>query len=853
MCQKTAERVVDPARAPVSGQAVPEVPEGCGSGTVDAFRFSAAKIAVENTAYHFDKLFDYRIPDRLRGTVLPGCRVMIPFGAGNSLRQGMVLECYGGPCPEGLKEIVSSLDEKPLLSRELLSMVPWLKERYFCTLFEAAKLMLPAGISLRIRESFRLAKPLDELEESTFSSEEWKLLKTLSRRKKGAEREDLYRTVGMDSSSGALEHLLECGAAVRERGAVRQIGDATRRMVRLGDPESLPEKPTQKQREVIRFLQETGAASVKELCYYAGVTPSVVNGLAAKGTVAFYEYEIYRSPYCEAAEPALRDGISLSGEQQAAFGRLYRQYAEGKGGVSLLYGVTGSGKTSVFLRLIDEVYPSGRGIIVMVPEISLTPQTVSVFQKRYGNRVAVFHSGLSLAERLDEWKRVRRGEASIVVGTRSAVFAPFDDVGLIIMDEEQEYTYKSESSPRYHAREAAKFRCAWHKSLLVLSSATPSVESFYFAQAGRYTLNRLPQRYGKAELPLVEIVDMNSELEAGNNTVLSSRLVSALEENRRAGRQSIILLNRRGYNTFVSCRSCGYVAECPNCSITLTYHAANRRLMCHYCGYSVPFSETCPECRSADMRCAGSGTQRAEEQLREALPEARILRLDADTTMARFAYEKKLDSFARGEYDMIVGTQMVAKGLDFENVTLVGVLSADQSLYSDDFRSSERAFDLFTQVVGRAGRGKYSGRAIIQTFTPENPVIRLAACQDYESFYRGEIQFRRAMLYPPFVDIVVVGFVGAKESSVREASSVFLQMLRELAEKEYSELPLRVLSPSPAAVQKVSNKFRYKLIIKCRCNRTFREMLARLLVSFGARREFSSVTAFADCNPDHIM
>ncbi len=814
--------------------------------------FPTAQIAIENTAFHFDRPFTYRIPENLHSKIRPGCRVAVPFGAGNTLRQGMVLSCEEGTSLEGLKEIAALLDENPLLGPEMLAMVQWLKNRYFCTLFEAVKLLLPAGMSLHLREGFRLAKPYKELDSTSFSEKEAKLLLLLSRRKKGAEREEVCRAAGLSLSDKTLDRLCEQGVVIRERDMVRQIGDATRRMVRLCS-ELLPEKTTPKQRAVIRFLQEAGAASLKEVCYYAGVTASVVNGLVARGAVEFYEYEVYRSPYSGAAETVFREGIALSSEQQAAFDRLYQQYEQGKGGVSLLYGVTGSGKTSVFLRLIDEVYPSGRGIIVMVPEISLTPQTVSVFQKRYGNRVAVFHSGLTLAERLDEWKRVRRREASIVVGTRSAVFAPFDDIGLIVMDEEQEYTYKSESSPRYHAQDAAKFRCAWHKAMLVLCSATPSIESFYFAQTGRYTLLKLSQRYGSAQLPLVETIDMNLELEEGNNTILSARMVEALQENLLRKKQSIVLLNRRGYHTFVSCRSCGHVVQCPNCSITLTYHAANGRLICHYCGYSVPFSNTCPQCGSSDMRCAGTGTQRAEQQLRDALPQAKILRLDADTTMARFSYETKRESFARGDYDIIVGTQMVAKGLDFENVTLVGVLSADQSLYSDDFRSSERAFDLLTQVIGRAGRGRYEGRAIIQTYTPENPVIHLAALQDYDSFYEDEIKFRRAMLYPPFADIVVVGFVGAQEEKTRDASVVFLGMLRDLAKKEYADLPMRVLSPSPALIQKVSNKFRYRLIIKCRYTKEFREMLSRLLMAFGARREYSSVTAFADCNPDVIL
>ena len=532
---------------------------------------------------------------------------------------------------------------------------------------------------------------------------------------------------------------------------------------------------------------------------------------------------------------------------------MYLQYRSGKGGVSLLFGVTGSGKTSVFLRLIDRVREDGRGVIVMVPEISLTPQTISIFRARYGSCVAVFHSGLTLAERLDEWKRVNNGDATIVVGTRSAVFAPFRDIGLIIMDEEQEGTYQSESSPRYRARDVAKYRCAYHKALLVLSSATPSVESYYYAQKGRYTLNVLPARYGQAELPKVDIVDMNRELECGNRTIFSSTLCEALEQNLKDGRQSILLLNRRGFNTFVSCRACGHVLTCPNCSITLTYHAANQRLMCHYCGFSVPFTRECPVCHEDQVHYTGFGTQRAQQQLTELFPQARILRLDADSTMARFAYDKKLKRFADGEYDIIVGTQMVAKGLDFENVTLVGVLSADQALYGDDFRSYERAFDLLTQVVGRSGRGRYRGRAVIQTFTPENKVIALAAKQDYPEFYREEIELRRAMLYPPFADLCVVGFAGGSEAKVRAASVAFMQKLREMARTEYPELPLRVLNPSPALIGRVNNKYRYKLLVKCRAGRQLREMISRLLVWFSGCREYDAVTAFADLNPDSIL
>lgn len=467
--------------------------------------------------------------------------------------------------------------------------------------------------------------------------------------------------------------------------------------------------------------------------------------------------------------------------------------------------------------------------------------------------MAVFHSGLSVGERMDEWKRVKRGEATVVVGTRSAIFAPLAHIGLIIVDEEQESTYQSESSPRYHAKEVAWFRCRYHRALLLLASATPCVETYYAAQTGKIGLETLSQRYGEAQLPEVCICDMNEELRNGNASVLSWPLLTALRENLEQKRQSILLLNRRGYNTFASCQDCGHVMTCPNCSISLTYHAANNRLMCHYCGYSVPMTAECPECHGKHLRYTGAGTQKAEEQLQELLPRARILRLDADATMSRYAYEGKLRQFADGEYDLIVGTQMVAKGLDFENVTVVGVLSADQSLYNDDFRSTERTFDLLTQVVGRAGRGRFRGRAFLQTFTPENPVFALAASQNYPAFYQQELPLRKLMLYPPFADLCVVGFVGSNEQEVRGGSMVFLQQLRQLAKTEYRQLPLRVLNPSPAHILRAGGKYRYKLLLKCRNSRLFRQMISRLLVHFAGEKKFKHVTAFADMNPDTVL
>ena len=585
---------------------------------------------------------------------------------------------------------------------------------------------------------------------------------------------------------------------------------------------------------------------MKEVCYYTGVTTSVPDTLVRKGFAEYFDDEVFRIP--KSAVSDKRD-IMLTDEQQTAYDELCTLYENDHAEVSLLYGITGSGKTSVFFKLIERAVEDDKDVIVMVPEIALTPQMIAMFRAHFGDKVAVFHSALSLGERLDEYKRVSRGIAKIAVGTRSAIFAPFQNLGLIIMDEEQEHTYKSESKPRFSAKELAKFRCSYHKALLLFSSATPSVETFYYANSGRYHKHVLTKRYGSATLPDVVIADMNEELEVGNASSFSNILLQNIEENLDNGKQSILLLNRRGYNSYVTCNSCREPLTCPNCSISLTYHNANNRLMCHYCGYSVPYRTECPTCHSHSLRLSGTGTQRAEVEIAEIFPHARILRMDTDTTMTRSSHEKKLTAFANGEYDILVGTQMVAKGLDFPNVTLVGVLNADHMLYLDDYRSYENTFSLLTQVVGRSGRGKDKGRAIIQTFTPENPIISLAARQDYDAFYQAEIGIRKAMLYPPFASICLVGFVGENAKLTEKAAFAFTALMTEMLKDEYTDIPLRVLGPSQAAVFKVSNKYRFKLILKCRNDNRFREMLGRMLVTFSGVREYSGVTVYADMDP----
>lgn len=806
-----------------------------------------AGVAVQNLSYSVDKLYTYVVGPQFADTLQVGCRVMVPFGRGNAWRQGIVLSLHRAEQAEDyMKEIAAVLDQAPLLDVKRLSLATYLKERTFCTLFDAVRVMFPPGINLKTRVAYALKQFPDPEAEPKLTADQMQILEYLRHRKGYVKKTAICADLGLDSSSDVLERLYKDNYLLRDYDAIRSVGDAAVRMIRLADEyqteeglERYPEKLTAKQKAVVEELLHCGTCSVKELCYFTGVTEAVPKMLIKKGLAVTYDKEVYRRPY----EKDVTDTapICLTEEQQAAFEGLLHKSQQG-GGAALLYGVTGSGKTQVYLKLIDALLPTGKGILVMVPEISLTPQTLHLFYSRYGSKVAVFHSALSQGERLDEWKRVNQGQAQIVVGTRSAVFAPFPELGLIIMDEEQEHTYQSEQSPRYHARDVAKFRCAQDKALLVLASATPSFESYTAALSGRYDYYELKNRYGSAKLPEVTIVDLCKERRNGNTSQISKSLYAALAENLKEGRQSILLLNRRGYQTFAECTSCGAVATCPNCSISLTYHRANRRLMCHYCGYSVPFTKHCSSCGQDEVRYTGSGTQKVEEELQELFPTASLLRMDTDTTMQKYAYDEKWAAFQQGQYDIMIGTQMVAKGLDFEKVTLVGVLNADKELYNDDYKSLERTFDLITQVVGRAGRGQYAGKAIIQTLNPENEVIRLAAKQDYKAFYQTEIAIRKAMAYPPFCTLVSVGFQGKQAEAVQRASAFFLQLLKEKTEA-FPEVKLIALGPMEERVFKLNGKYRYRLLIKCKNNRMFRNLLSTVLLDFSKTRKSNGVQA----------
>lgn len=808
-------------------------------------------VAVDQAVYQIDRPFDYFVPFELRNAAKVGCRVVVPFGRGNVKKTGIIIGFSDTEDLSKLKPILEVLDSEPILSDEMLKIAGFLKEQTFCTWYSALRVLLPPGINYKIKTAYMLTD--FETTGVSLSPDEQRIVEFLKEFKNPQTKESIYDSLGLTKDSGYIEKMVAKGVITRSDSAVRNIGDATLKMIRATEAvDNLSSvKLTPKQSRAVSVLRDVGCCSVKELCYFTGLSLAVINGLAKKGIAEIFEEEYYRNPY-SSAEIHEVDQIKLSECQRNAFDTLKDKYLNG-GGTALLYGVTGSGKTQVFLKMCEEVVNEGRGVIVMVPEIALTPQTLNVFHQRFGDKVAVFHSAMSQGQRLDEWKRVKNGDAKIAVGTRSAVFAPFSDVGLIIIDEEHEHTYKSEMSPHFHARDVAKFRTKLSKGLVILSSATPSLESYSNALSGNYTLCKLDRRFGNAVLPEVETVDMRKEAAEGNRSIISNTLYDYIDEALSCGNQAILLLNRRGFNTYISCPNCKTVMNCENCSISLTYHSANNRLMCHYCGSSQPFADKCQVCGNERMKYSGIGTQKAENDLQELFPEAKILRMDADSTSSRTDYERNLSDFAAGKYDILLGTQMVAKGLNFPKVTVVGVLNADNSMLNPDFRSYERTFSLLTQVVGRSGRGDKKGVAVIQTNDPENNIIDLAAAQDYEAFYKTEILTRKLMIYPPYCNIASVVFNGENRPFTEEAASFCLDIIKREVGNNYSSVKLRVLGPTAAAVPKVNNNYRYKLIIKYKNSKDFRQMMRQVLCDFNKSTYAKSVSAFIDVNPDSII
>lgn len=744
-------------------------------------------VAVSNATFHFDKLYTYAVMPDQQDTVRLGSMVLVPFGRGSRARMGVVLACDAEQESAKLKFLFDVAPASACLTPELLRLVHFLKERTFCTYYEAVKAVIPYGAQY---------KP----------------------------------TVAEDGVTPVLQKQL-----VRHtENAYKLVG-------------TLPPKPRPTAKQLAAVALLAGGERTLSALEEKGISRAVLDNLCAKGVLECSK--VNKSIDLYSSIPLKNEPILLTEEQQAAYDALLPGLEDAAPHSALLYGVTGSGKTLVFLKLIEHCLQMGRRALVLVPEISLTPQMILRLKSQFGKRVAVQHSALNHTERLLQWQMIQDGGADIVVGTRSAIFSPLENIGLVIIDEEQEHTYRSESAPRYSAHEVARQRAAENGALLLLASATPSTESYYAAQHGRTQLVRLTKRYGGNPLPKVQIVDMRAELASGNPREISLAMEDAIRHNLEAGKQTILLLNRRGYQTVAQCEDCREVLKCQKCSVPMVYHKSAHKLLCHYCGSQLdPPPARCPAC-GGKLQYRGFGTQKAEEELAKLFPEARILRMDQDTTAAKDAHEKLLAKFARHEYDIMVGTQMVAKGLDFEDVTLVGVLGIDSLLFAQGFRAYETVFSLVTQVVGRSGRAKDPGFAIIQTTDPDNPVLNLAAAQDYDAFFEQEIAYRKLGLYPPFCGLCVVGFAGPKESEVARASARFAALLGRQAAKQ-PDLPLRVLGPTPGSIEKINDSYRYKLTVKCRNDRRFRNLIRETLTLYEQEKLPGKATVVVDLHSD---
>ena len=816
-------------------------------------------VAVDAATYAIDKLYDYLVPDALVARAQVGCRVLVPFGRGNLRSEGILLafreEQAAGKTLKPLSEV---LDDRPVLDEAMIRLAAHMREQLYCTFFDCVRVMLPAGLWFKRREGYALAPGVTESRLLALQSEEGdtgKLLSLFSLENPICLLPEITQAMDGRNMMPQLDLLCAQGVLTYRSNTLQRTRDKTERMYELAiEPEDALRRAGRGRSpvriDIISCLSDGGALSAHELCYMTGATDGILRAMVKSGLLHAFREERLRTPDYSDVPPA--PPIVLSTAQQAVYDGLSALAQGERAAAALLFGVTGSGKTLLYIKLIADVLARGRGAIVLVPEIGLTPQVIRTFVSHFGDQVAVLHSALSAGERYDSWKKIRAGDARVVIGTRSAVFAPVERLGVLIVDEEQDAAYKSEQSPRYHARDIAKYRAAQSNALLVLGSATPSIESYYGAQQGRYPMFRLSERYLGAELPQVVISDMRGLMRQGIDGSIGPMLRDEITRNLENRQQTILFLNRRGNSRVIACAMCGWVPECPSCSTTLTYHSANGRAMCHYCGYSIKVTENCPQCGSIHLHTETPGTQRVEEELHELFPSARVLRMDADTTGTRGAHEKLLKTFGAGRADILLGTQMVTKGLDFENVTLVGVLDADQSLYAQDYRARERTFSLITQVVGRAGRRFANGRAVIQTYSPSHEVILAAARQDYEAFYALEIEQRGALRYPPIEQLLVLTATGEIEQQVLAALVRLKTRLEGLMEGQFADFKYPVLGPAPASVVRVSGRYRYHLSLRCPDNKRRRALISGVMREFTANKQNRGVSLFADRNPDAL-
>ena len=767
-----------------------------------------ASIVLFDSVKSYDFPYDYYVPEDI--SLVPGVRVTVPFGSGKNRRVGFVVSLRNEE-KEGLKEIEEVIDHEPLLNSEGLNLVYYLHKTTFCLWYEAVKCQIPPGLGMKVSMGYS-CNPLPE--EISLSPEERRIYDILSENRKLLDEKTFFEKIGVSGETKEIRHLLKLGCISKAQKIRKRILDKKAVTARLLPQKGKEISLTPRQQEVKNLLSDMGEASVKEISYFLGISSSVLKTMEKKGVIELFEKIIPIDAGIKEEEPEEKKEITLNRNQQQVFeGIREKMHAFS---VNLLYGVTGSGKTEVFIKLIEEASRAGKTSLVLIPEISLTPQTAKKFKSYFGSKVAVLNSTLSMTERLEQYERIKSGRCPIVVGTRLSVFSPLENIGLIVIDEEQETTYHSEQSPRFDARSVAQIRAKYHSCPLLLCSATPSVESFFKAKTGKYELFTLKERFSKKPLPPVYMIDMLKESPQGDSVIFSQRLCEEMRYNLDHKEQTVLLLNRRGYLTRLSCISCRETIKCPNCSVAMTYHKGNNRLMCHMCGYQCSVPKACPSCGGKMMKFQGEGTQKAEDELKNIFPEARILRMDADTTLSKDSHQKGFEDFREGKYDILIGTQMISKGLNFPLVTLVGIINADQALFTEDFRGFEKAFSLITQTVGRAGRGKLEGRAFIQTFSPDLELFKFCKREDYESFYNEEIGFRESCLYPPYCDMVKITFRSQNEVESYHDAKFFCEAFVSTADEKYPGLPLRVLGPSQGSPYKKAGFYYMQILLKCR-------------------------------------
>lgn len=801
-----------------------------------------ASVIVDVAAKQTDRAFDYSIPQQWREILVPGMRVIVPFGPRKV--QGFVVDVKLETDVKRTKPIAELLDLTPVLTPELLELGHWLTEKTLCFKISAFQVMLPAAMKAKYDKKILLQPGVE-------SSQLHSKVQPYFQHTSEVMWSDIEKSESVNSFYRDIQKgLLEVVYLVKSKGNKKTV-----KALRLAQPpehvkqllQELP-KQAEKQKQVLEFMlvQEEEVAQ-RDIMTVLNVTSAPIKGLVSKGLLHEVDMEIYRDPY------ANRDFIPskpfpLTDEQSAAIKPILRDIENHEHDVFLMYGVTGSGKTEVYLQSIDQVLKQGKEAIMLVPEISLTPQMVKRFKERFGSKVAVMHSGLSAGEKYDEWRKIQRKEVSVVVGARSAIFAPFQHVGIIIIDEEHETSYKQEENPRYHARDVAIKRAEFHNCPVILGSATPTLESFARAQKGVYKLLPLRERMNKSALPKVDIVDMREELRDGNRSMFSTLLLEKIRERLERREQIVLFLNKRGHSSFVMCRDCGYVPSCPHCEISLTYHRYQNRMKCHYCGYEKPTQTACPECESDHIRFFGSGTQKVEEELGKVLPEASVIRMDVDTTSRKGAHEKLLTKFGNGEAQILLGTQMIAKGLDFPNVTLVGVLSADTMLNLPDFRAAEKTFQLLTQVSGRAGRHHLPGEVVIQTYAPEHYSIQLASQHDYDTFYLEEMKLRQAHRYPPFFYLALVTVSHENVAKVVSVTGKISQYLRQKLSPQAV-----ILGPVTSPIAKIKDRYRYQCMIKYKLEPNMIPALKYVVNQYQDQMQQEQLTITIDLHPYSMM